>query len=184
MGGETPALVVIDMQTGFLAGDPGAFQADRVLDTVAGLQRRARERNIPVFHLQFDGPPGHPTEVGTPGWQIDPRVAALPGEPVVRKRSCDSFHRTTLDAELRRRGVSRLYITGYATELCVDTTCRRGISIGYDVTLVADAHTTVDATPSAQLDPATRIDWTNHCLSKLINEDRRIEVRPTAELAY
>ena len=30
------------------------------------------------------------------------------------------------------------------TEYCIDTTCRRAVSLGYDVTLVADAHTTHD----------------------------------------
>ena len=28
------------------------------------------------------------------------------------------------------------------TEYCVDTTCRRAVTLGYDVTLVADAHLT------------------------------------------
>ena len=30
------------------------------------------------------------------------------------------------------------------TEYCVDTTSRRAVSMGYDVTLVGDAHTTFD----------------------------------------
>jgi len=30
------------------------------------------------------------------------------------------------------------------TQYCIDTTCRRAVSLGYDVTLAADAHTTAD----------------------------------------
>jgi nicotinamidase-related amidase len=30
------------------------------------------------------------------------------------------------------------------TQFCVDTTCRRAVSLGYDVTLIADGHMTSD----------------------------------------
>jgi hypothetical protein len=45
----------------------------------------------------------------------------------------DSFHQTPLLDELRRLGVTHLVVTGMQTEFCVDTTCRRAISLGYSV---------------------------------------------------
>ncbi|MFP6645312.1 MAG: isochorismatase family protein [Candidatus Latescibacterota bacterium] len=47
----------------------------------------------------------------------------------------------------RRRGPSgrhaeRLVICGLPSEYCVDTTTRRAFSLGYDITLVADGHST------------------------------------------
>ncbi|HWC76893.1 MAG TPA: isochorismatase family protein, partial [Blastocatellia bacterium] len=49
-----------------------------------------------------------------------------------------------LERELAARSIRHLIVTGAMTEYCVDTTCRRAASMGYDVTLVADAHTTLD----------------------------------------
>jgi nicotinamidase-related amidase len=37
-----------------------------------------------------------------------------------------------------------LVVAGIQTEYCVDTTCRRAYSLGYDVTLVQDGHSTWD----------------------------------------
>ena len=64
---------------------------------------------------------------------------------VVQKRHPDSFQDTNLRQELASRTIERLVITGIQTEYCVDTTCRRAYSLGYDVTLVKDAHSTWDS---------------------------------------
>jgi len=37
-----------------------------------------------------------------------------------------------------------LIICGLQTDFCVDTTVRRAFTLGYHVTLVADAHSTLD----------------------------------------
>jgi nicotinamidase-related amidase len=178
------ALLVIDMQAGFLYGSPGAYKVDELVGTVAALRQRARDDGVPVVYLQHDGASGHPTEVGSDGWLIVSELAPLPSEQVVRKRSVDGFHDTELDERLRAMGVDRLIVTGFATELCVDTTCRRGITAGYDVVLVRDGHSTIDAGPPEHPAPDVRINWTNHVLSKLINHDRGVEVEPAKAIAF
>ena len=69
----------------------------------------------------------------------------MQGEPIVHKTACDAFFETILGAELGSRRVERLIVVGCMTEYCIDTTVRRAISLGYDVTLVADGHLTVDS---------------------------------------
>lgn len=69
-------------------------------------------------------------------------VAPMDGDAVIQTRTPDSFLNTNLQDELQRRGVHRLVLTGMQTEMCVDTTCRRAFSLGYDVVLVKDAHST------------------------------------------
>ena len=55
------------------------------------------------------------------------------------------FWRSWLGAgRLKARGIGHLIIAGIQTEYCIDTTCRRASSLGYEVTLVADAHSTWD----------------------------------------
>jgi nicotinamidase-related amidase len=63
---------------------------------------------------------------------------------VVEKKTPDAFHETNLHDELGSRGIRDLVVAGLQTEYCVDTTCRRAFSLGYNVVLVRDAHSTWD----------------------------------------
>jgi nicotinamidase-related amidase len=62
------------------------------------------------------------------------------GDWIVRKESCDAFHATDLQEVLDDSGARRPMIAGCMTQYCVDTTCRRAVSLGFDVLLAADGH--------------------------------------------
>lgn len=117
---------------------------NRVLSNIAALQSQARSSRTPVVFIQHDGPKGHPIEAETAAWAIHPSILPLSGEPVIRKKASDSFFETRLAEELQSAEISHLIIAGAMTEYCVDTTCRRAVTLGYDVTLAADAHLTRD----------------------------------------
>jgi nicotinamidase-related amidase len=136
------ALLVIDVQVGLITGP--AYRGPEVLANIAALLARARAAGVAVIYMQHDGDEGSKLAPGAPGWAIHPSVIPLNGEIVIRKRASDSFYETTLQAELEARHIQHLVITGCRTEMCVDTTSRVAISRGYNVTLVADAHSTVD----------------------------------------
>jgi nicotinamidase-related amidase len=138
------ALLIIDVQVGMFAdGDP-VYQGDRLLATISDLIARARTAGTPVIYVQHSGGENHPLNPDALGWPVHPAVAPVEGEPVVHKRHPDSFQETDLQHELEARGIKRLIVAGIQTEYCVDTTCRRAFSLGYDVTLVQDAHSTWD----------------------------------------
>lgn len=137
------ALVIIDVQVGIIEGFH-AYRGREVLEQINKLLARARASNMPIIYVQHDGEAGHPLEVGTEGWQIHPDINPDEEDLIIRKRASDSFYETTLQHELEARGVKHLIVTGCMTEYCVDTTSRRAVSLGYDVTLVSDAHTTID----------------------------------------
>ena len=59
---------------------------------------------------------------------------------MVQKQTPDAFHETNLHSELESRGIRKLVIAGLQTEYCIDTTCRRASSLGYDIILVENAH--------------------------------------------
>jgi nicotinamidase-related amidase len=63
---------------------------------------------------------------------------------VVHKTSCDAFLHTSLEDVLKQNGVSRVIVTGCATDFCVDTTVRSALARGYPTTVPADGHTTSD----------------------------------------
>jgi nicotinamidase-related amidase len=178
------ALLTVDLQQGFIAGPPALYETKRVLDVVSGLQERARRAGALVVHTQFAGADGHPAAAGTPGFAIHPSVAPHPGDLVIVKEWTDCFQGTDLHARLRSAGCRRLVVAGCMTELCVDTTCRRALSLDYEVTLVADGHSTADACLFDTIDPATRIRMANHVLRRVEAPAGAIEVKPAAEVTF
>src|SRR5690349_6104900 len=139
------ALLVIDVQKGMFAEEHPVYGGAELLATIGALLAEARAAQVPVIYVQHNGGPGHPLEPGKPGWPIHPAIAPAEGDPVVGKSTPDSFHETTLQAELEARGIVKLLVAGIQTELCVDTTCRRAASLGYQITLICDAHSTWDS---------------------------------------
>ena len=141
------ALLVVDVQLGMFGSPviPPVHNGERLLEKISGSVSRARDAGVPVGFVRHGGEAGQPLEEGNEGWRIHPAVAPLDYEPVIRKRTPDSFHGTTLRRELERRGVEGLILAGIqTTEYCVDTTRRRAFNPGYDGTLVRDAHGTWD----------------------------------------
>lgn len=138
------ALLVIDMQVCNFEGSTPVYGGSDLLGKISSLITRARAAGVPVVYVQHCGPDGAIDQPDTPGWEIHPSVAPLKGDLVVEKRHPDAFQDTNLQRELESRGIQRLIITGIQTEYCIDTTCRRAYSLGYEVTLVKDAHSTWD----------------------------------------
>ncbi|MFD5202721.1 cysteine hydrolase family protein [Streptomyces sp. NPDC058375] len=139
-----PALLVVDVQSAFVAGDAAVPDATRLLDRVSDLVGRAREAGALVVHLQNDGPAGEPDEPGTPGWELYLPVRIGPAETVIRKSEADGFEETSLQSALEAAGVPRLAVCGVMSEMCVLATARRALELGYRVVLPHDAHATYD----------------------------------------
>jgi nicotinamidase-related amidase len=139
------ALLVIDVQMGMYEESDPVYRGEALLETIGGLIAKARAAGVPVIYVQHSGSEGHPLHPQAPGWPLHPAIAPLEGELVIHKHDPDSFQETDLQRELEARGIERLVVAGIQTEFCVDTTCRRAYSLGYDVTLVQDGHSTWDS---------------------------------------
>lgn len=137
------AVLVIDVQAGLFAWDDGPFEADAVVERINAVTARARNQNVPMIMIQHESESGFLAFEGE-GWELQPNLVSLPSDIIIRKTTPDSFLETNLQAELEKLGITNLVICGYATEFCVDTTTRRAAGLGYDIQLVADAHTTHD----------------------------------------
>jgi nicotinamidase-related amidase len=139
------ALVIIDVQLGMFDESNPVYKGDELLDTIKRLIERARGADIPIVFIQHDGgnenSPIHPDK---PGWSIHPAIHPEKNDVILRKRHPDAFQETRLQEELEKAGIQKLVIAGIQTDYCVDTTCRRAYSLGYDVTLVEDGHSTWD----------------------------------------
>ena len=131
--------------------DP-AFDAEGLLSRLVDLLAQARAAGLVVAFVQNNGGPNDPDVPHTPGWEIHPALVVQDGDIVVQKETPNAFHNTPLQMELDARGVQSLIVAGLQTEYCVDTTVRAASSLGYDVTLVADGHSTYPGVlPPAQV---------------------------------
>ena len=152
------ALLVIDVQTGVVAGN---HDRDAVVANVGSLVQKARRERVPVVWVQHSDE-GLPK--GSDRWRIVSELAPDAAEPLVEKSYGDSFEDTNLEAVLSRLGVGRLVVVGAQTDACVRSTLHGAFARGYDATLVSDAHTTEDqsawgAPPPAQVIAHTNLYW-------------------------
>lgn len=143
MSGDT-VLLIVDVQMGNFAASAPVYRGDDLLSKIGHLIERARAASVAVVFVQHCGPEGGIDEPGTPGWEIHPAIAPQAGDAIVQKQHPDAFQNTELQAELASRGIKRLIVAGIQTEYCIDTTCRRAYSLGYEVVLVKDGHSTWD----------------------------------------
>ncbi|MFT8318744.1 MAG: cysteine hydrolase family protein [Sporolactobacillus sp.] len=138
------ALLIIDVQNSMFSVDNPVFDGEKLIRNIKFLLLKARSKSIPVYYIQHNGSAGSVLENGTNGWKIRPEIYPSATDTLIQKTTPDSFLNTNLDESLKSQGITNLVLTGIQSEVCVDTTCRRAFSLGYEVTLVTDAHSTWD----------------------------------------
>ncbi len=136
---NTKALLVIDVQKDVVAN---ALKTPEVVANINSLISSARISNVPVIWVQHSD---DYLEKGSIGWEIVDELIPLPNEVRIYKTHSSSFVETDLQAQLDSLGTKSLIITGAQTNYCVNATSNAGVELGYQVTLVSDAHTTEDS---------------------------------------
>ncbi|GAA4985629.1 isochorismatase family protein [Kitasatospora paranensis] len=152
------ALVVVDVQTGVVAG---AHERDAVVANIGSLVERARREGVPVVWVQHSDE--HLVRESEE-WRIVPELVPGEDEPLVPKNWGDSFEDTVLESVLAGLGVGRLIVVGAPTDACIRSTLHGAVVRGYDAVLVGDAHTTEDLTawgapPPEQVVAHTNLYW-------------------------
>jgi nicotinamidase-related amidase len=138
------ALVFIDVQQGMFTHAQPLYRGEEIVVRLATLLRQARDQNVPVFHIRHEGGAGHGLEKNSSGWFHHAAVAPQAGETIIDKRQSSAFHGTDFHNALQKAGVDHLIVGGMQTQMCVESTVRGAVALGYRVTLVEDAHTTYD----------------------------------------
>ncbi|MBE5105172.1 cysteine hydrolase [Bacillus thuringiensis] len=140
------ALLIIDVQVGSFEEKKVLYNEMELLRVIRLLISKARSASAPIFYMKFNGKSGSTLKQGTPGWEIHKSIAPAIGDVVLEKNHPDSFHKMGLQQALEMRNIKRIVIAGIQSEICVDATCRRAYSLGYDVTLVGNGHSTYNST--------------------------------------
>jgi len=147
---DRAALIVIDAQEEYFAplGKLVLPAAPEAVRRIARALAWARGAGVPVIHVVHESRrPGATTFVpGSPALAVHADAAPAPGEPVVTKHLPGSFTGTPLEAMLRERGIERLVVAGFMTQMCVDTTARQAAHRGFAVTVLSDATAARDVT--------------------------------------
>lgn len=157
------AMIVVDMQNDFVAsGAPLETHAARAmvprLAEALKLRRDVGTRVIFAVHAHrrdgcdmglFDDlhPPIANRDAlvdGTPGVEVYPDLAPIPGEHVIKKHRYSGFFGTDLDIILREWGVDTVIISGTTTENCCHATARDAMFLNYRVVFLSDATATYD----------------------------------------
>jgi nicotinamidase/pyrazinamidase len=152
------AVIIVDVQVDFCPG--GALPIERGDEVVPVLNRwiaAAAEADIPVYasrdwhprhHLSFTESGGEwPVHCvqDSPGARFHPSLKLPPDTVVVTKGvrfdrdQYSAFDETGLAAELRRRGVRRVWVGGLAEDVCVRATVLDARREGFDAIVIADA---------------------------------------------
>lgn len=141
---DSIALVLIDMQMEYVNGQLALPGAEAAVAEAARLVRLSRDAHRPVIHIQHKGQAGGLFDPAGPGFALADAVAPVAGERVINKALPNSFAGTDLDAVLKAAGVRQVVFAGFMTHMCVSSTVRCAIDLGYGATVVASACGTRD----------------------------------------
>ena len=152
------ALLIVDVQIDFCPG--GALpieQGDAVIPVLNRWIDAAVAANIPIFASR-DWHPAHHLSFAESGgqWpvhclqddrgaQFHPDLKLPPSAIVVTKGTrvdrdqYSAFDETGLAAELKKRGVTRVWVGGLALDVCVRATALDARRYGFETILIADA---------------------------------------------
>lgn len=147
------ALLVMDYQPGILARLP---EADELVARAAATITLARRLGVTVGYVRVGftdadlaavpatsamaaaASRGGEMHADSPATAVDPRVAPVAGDVVVRKVRVGAFSTTDLDHQLRARGIDTLVLAGVSTSGVVLSTVRDGADRDYRLHVVAD----------------------------------------------
>lgn len=139
------ALVVIDVQQGFLDPSWGPRNNPGAESNIARLIAAWRRRGRPIHHVHHASrAPSGVFFKGTPGHDVQPQATPASGEPVHLKDVNSAFIGTRLEDDLRRGGIDTVVIVGLTTNHCVSTTVRMAGNLGFTAYVVEDATATFD----------------------------------------
>src|SRR5882757_8881254 len=138
------ALVMIDLQNEYLAGPIALPDATSAIASAAKLLARAREAGTRIFHVAHKGRPGGLFDRLAERGAIVAELAPLPNEPVIEKGLPNAFAGTDLQARLAATERKDIILAGLMTHMCVSSTARAGLDLGYRITVDANSCATRD----------------------------------------
>ncbi|WP_057937490.1 isochorismatase family protein [Algoriphagus resistens] len=173
------SLIVIDMQKGSFTSKTPRFDTSGVVQRINELAELFRKMEYPVFFIQHDGTGSGNFEKNSEDWEILDELLVESTDVRIDKYVNDVFYRSELHSELLRLNVTELFITGCATDFCVESTIQSALTKEYQITVVADGHTTGER-PNLKAEQV--IDHYNWVWKNMVPINGRIKVEKTEHI--
>jgi nicotinamidase-related amidase len=144
----TAPVIIIDLQTGMFDGvfEPPIHDAAGLFARVRAVMDWARQGRRKIAFIRHDGAEGDPLAPGAPGWPVCPALGQARDEPVFSKCVGDAFSNPALSQWVADQGAGEVVLLGAQTDYCVAATVKGAAAAGLAVTVISDAHSTVDST--------------------------------------
>ena len=118
-----PALLVVDVQKLFFDRPITAESLNSAIENINEAIAYFREKNLPIAAVQHVDPESG-LMPGAEGFDLPDHLCIEAGDIRIQKTYGNSFNKTELESELRKRGVDTVIVTGFCAEYCVLSACR------------------------------------------------------------
>jgi len=132
------------MQIGSFKPETPRYDADGIVQRINSLSDYFRQNGDKVIFIQHDGTKENSYIPGTSDWNILSALIRRPDDIIVSKTANDSFYNTELETVLKKNDITDLFITGCATDFCVNATVHSALIKDYNIFVVKDCHTTAN----------------------------------------
>lgn len=137
-------LVLIDLQNEYRTGPLALPGADNAIASATRLLALARESGAAIFHIAHMGKPGGLFDRTAQRGAIVDSLKPTTAEPVIEKTLPNAFAGTDLQSRLAATGRNNIVLAGMMTHMCVSSTARAALDLGFRVTIDADSCATRD----------------------------------------
>lgn len=173
------ALIIIDMQKGcFTTGSP-KFDSENIIKRINTLTKIFRKAQFTIIFIQQDSSKWGRFIPNTSEWEILSELVVKEGDVSINKTANDAFYESPLDSILQEKEIDELFVTGFATDFCVEATVQSALIKDYNITVVSDAHTTGE---KPHINPKEVIEHYNWIWQNMIPTKGKIEVKTTEQI--
>ncbi|MDN5216322.1 cysteine hydrolase family protein [Fulvivirgaceae bacterium BMA12] len=138
------ALLIIDMQQGSFTAKTPRFDTIGTVNRINALADLFRAADCPVIFIQHNGTRENEFVPKTAEWELLSTLEVKRNDTFIEKYANDIFYKSDLETKLKELKINELFITGCATDFCVEATVQSAVAKDYNVIVVKDGHTTGD----------------------------------------
>ncbi|EGS1685210.1 isochorismatase family protein [Enterobacter cloacae] len=144
------ALIVVDIQNEYYAGKNFRGQmvipdGDKVLKNSQKLVSYAHQKGMPVYFVRHIAPKDSPLFAeGSVYAKFHQDLQPSARDAIITKATPSAFVGTDLDSQLKKKGIKKVIVIGLMTHMCISSTARDAVPLGYNVIIPEDATATRD----------------------------------------
>lgn len=135
---KNTALLVVDMQNGILK--KAIYNRFNIINNINSLIDYFHKNNQPIYFIQHTNLINLKTD--SKGWKISEQLHILTKDSTFTKKHNSIFKEKTFLKDLSEKEIKTVVVVGLVSNGGIKATCVDGISNGFSVVLVRDAHST------------------------------------------